>query len=73
MLTTHELRPGEARTLDFLSGIRYLVHRPGQRPVYLVFEEDRVRRTVAPVGTFSTWGAAMGAVRARSLPYAVAG
>ncbi len=60
-----ELKPGEARTLRVPSGVRYLIHRPGKRPIYLVYEEDQRRQSVDAVGTFSNWPAALGAVRAR--------
>lgn len=65
MARPQDLRPGEARKLERRDGFRYLIHRPGEHPLYLVYEEDPRRNSVDALGAFSTWHAAQGAVRAR--------
>ncbi|MBI4493327.1 MAG: hypothetical protein HY690_11120 [Chloroflexi bacterium] len=66
MTPVHELRPGEARILELRPGTRCLIHRPGRQPIYLVYEEDQRRQSVEPLGSFSTWAAALGAAQARA-------
>lgn len=73
MAALYHLPPGEARTLQFHSGLRYLVHRPGRRALYLVYAEDQLHHRISPIGTFTTWAAAIAAVRSRHLPGASAG
>ncbi|MBI4494905.1 MAG: hypothetical protein HY690_19190 [Chloroflexi bacterium] len=72
MASVLELQPGEARTLKVQPGMRYLIHRPGRHPIYLVYAEDQRRQSVEAVGTFSNWAAALGAVRARHIAVAAA-
>ena len=63
MRTFRDLRPGEACTITTPRGTRALIHRPGDRPIYLVYEEDGRRRSVAAVGTFTNWTSALSAAR----------
>lgn len=65
MATAVELKPGEARTLNFRPDLRYLIHRPGRHPLYLVFEENARDQSVEALGTFTSWTTAVGAIRAR--------
>ncbi len=70
MTTQREPGPGEARVLNLRPGTRCLIHRPGARAIYLVYEEDRRQKSVEPVGTFASWAAALYAAKARSGPSA---
>lgn len=69
MSVLSELHPGEARVLDLPGGARGLVHRPGTKPLYLVYEDRGRHGEVEPVGVFATWGAALRAVRRGDTPW----